>query len=281
MRRRLQKETQAMLKIIQITDTHLVPPGERLHGLDPSARLARILDHVRLNQADADLVAITGDLANDGDPRAYRALREMLGVLPMPARLLLGNHDRRANFRAAFPEHPVDQAGFIQSVLDSPESADRLIFLDSLSEGEIGGRFCDARADWLSRVLAETPDRPVTVFVHHPPVPDGMAHFANIGFHDGARLMAILRAHPGGVRHIIFGHIHIPLNGATADGIGYHAGRGAGHQFMQEFDNPAPDWIDGPANYDVIRIGAGGVSIHGCDTLDAIAAAPARFCAGP
>jgi len=270
-----------MTKIVQITDTHLVPLGDRLHTLDPAARLARILAHMRETQGDADLLVITGDLANDGDPRAYAALRDLLAAMPMPVRLLLGNHDKRANFRDAFAEHPVDPAGFVQSVLEINAGADRLVFLDSLSEGEIGGRFCQARADWLRETLAAAPEVPVTVFVHHPPVAHGMAHFNHIGFHDGADLMEILRAHPGGVRAMLFGHIHIPLNGVTADGILYHAGRGSSHQFQQEFDNPTPDWVDGPANYDVIRIGTEGVSIHGVDLLDAVGVSSVPFCAGP
>jgi 3',5'-cyclic AMP phosphodiesterase CpdA len=273
--------SQTTTKIIQITDTHLVPPGERLYTLDPGARLAHILAHVRTHQADADLLVITGDLANSGEPRAYAMLRELLGDMPMPVRLLLGNHDRRDTFCAAFPQHPVDPAGFVQSVLEVNEGADQLIFLDSLSEGEIGGRFCETRANWLRETLATRPDTPATIFVHHPPVPHGMAHFDFIGFHDAAQLMAVLEAHRGGVRYMVFGHIHIPLSGITASGIAYHAGRAASHQFMQEFDNPQPQWIDGPANYDIIRIGTEGVSIHGVDTIDAVGVSQVPFCAGP
>jgi len=270
-----------MMKIIQITDTHLVPPPELLYGPDPTARLKQILDHVLDRHGDADLLVITGDLSNNGDPRAYEALRNMLKGFPLPVRLLLGNHDLRGSFRDAFPEQPVDPAGFVQSVLDTPDGGFRLLFLDTLSEGEIGGRYCETRADWLRDRLTEVPEMPVCVFLHHPPVPHGMAHFDHIGFHDQERLMTVLRAHPGGVRHIAFGHIHIPLNGVTADGIGYHSGRGSTHQLLQLFENPTPGWVDGPLNYDIIRVGADGVSVHGVDTIAATPIAPVRFCPGP
>lgn len=269
------------MKIVQITDTHLVPPGERIHTLDPAARLQKVLDHVRATCADADLLVFTGDLANDGNETAYFALHQMLADMPMPVRLLLGNHDRRASFLRAFPETPVDTAGFVQSHLDSDDGTDRLVFLDSLQEGQTGGRYCSARLDWLHDTLSAAPDRAVTVFVHHPPVPHGMRHFDNIGFDDAGDLMALLRKHPGGIRHIFFGHIHIPLTGVTHDGIGFTAGRGCNHQFVQEFDNPAPPWAAGPLNYTIITINNAGVFVHGCDLFDIVPIAPSRPCAGP
>lgn len=258
------------MKIIQITDPHLVAPGQRLvNGLDPGERLSRTLGHLRVAQADADLLVITGDLTDDGDPRAYAMLREMLEGLPMPVRLLMGNHDARAPFRTEFPDQPVDAAGFVQSLLDLPETGDRLLFLDTLSPGEPGGRYCEARMGWLRQTLAAAPERPVTVFLHHPPVDPGMRHLAQICLHDAEPLLAALQAHPAGLRYLVFGHIHIPLDGQSAAGFGYHAGRGLCHQLRQEHDNPAPDWVDGPLNYDVIRIGAAGIMIQGVDLFEA------------
>ena len=201
--------------------------------------------------------------------------------MPFPVRLLLGNHDNRANFHAAFPDHSVDSHGFVQSVMAVPETQDRLLFLDSNSAQEVGGRFCDMRAAWLRDTLATCPDSPLTVFIHHPPVAHGMAHFNNIGLHDTEILMKILRAHVGGVRHIFFGHIHIPLTGTTHDGIGFTAGRGCTHQFRQDFNNPAPDWVAGVPNYGVITLTAAQISYHVVDTLDAETLVPANVCAGP
>lgn len=269
------------MKIVQITDTHLVPPGEHMHTLDPSARLQEVLNHVRTTCADADLLVFTGDLANDGAESAYLKLKQMLSDNSIPVKLLLGNHDKRVPFLKVFPETAVDKDGFVQSFLDTDDGKDRLVFLDSLEEGQTGGRYCTARLEWLRETLASAPERSVTVFVHHPPVPHGMRHFDNIGFHDAEDVMDLLRAHPGGVRHLFFGHIHIPLTGVTRDGIGFTAGRGCNHQFVQEFDNPAPPWAAGPLNYTIITINDTGVFGHGCDLFDAVPVAPSRACAGP
>ncbi|PZX15452.1 phosphodiesterase [Celeribacter halophilus] len=269
------------MKIIHITDTHLMPAGETLYTLDPAARLKRVLDDVKLRHADADLLVLTGDLTQDGNPAAYRLLETLLTDMPFPVRLLLGNHDDRANFHAAFPAHPVDSHGFVQSMMAVPEAQDRLLFLDSNSACEVGGRFCGQRAAWLRDTLSTCPDSPLMVFIHHPPVAHGMAHFNNIGLHDTETLMEILRAHVGGVRHIFFGHIHIPLTGTTHDGIGFTAGRGCTHQFRQDFNNPAPDWVAGVPNYGVITLTAAQISYHVVDTLDAETLVPANVCAGP
>ena len=269
------------MKILHVTDTHIVPEGETLHALDPAERLEAVLSHARGHHADADLMVLTGDLTDRGDAASYARLKRMLGDLPFPVRLLLGNHDNRESFCAAFPDEPRDDGGFVQSLMEIPGADDRLLFLDTNQTGLNGGRFCETRRDWLRRTLAAAADSPVTVFLHHPPVDHVMAHFDNIGLTDRQALMEILRAHPGGIRHLFFGHIHIPLTGTLAGGIGYTAGRGPAHQFRQEFGNPAPDWIVGRPNYAVILLEPESVSCYGVDTIEAELAATTTPCAGP
>jgi 3',5'-cyclic-AMP phosphodiesterase len=56
------------VKIIQITDLHLVPDGRTLFDLSPERRLRQCIEDVNAQHADADLVVITGDLAHNGEP---------------------------------------------------------------------------------------------------------------------------------------------------------------------------------------------------------------------
>lgn len=240
------------MKIIQITDTHLLPPGELLLGLDPAEQLRRIVADIAERHADTDLIVITGDLCNDGAPEAYALLSSLLAPLACPVRLLLGNHDARPAFRAAFPDHPVDEAGFVQSFLDTPHG--RLLFLDSHEADTIGGRYCGQRRSWLEAALKDAGDQPVTLFIHHPPVPDGLTHFRNIGLHDAEAVMAPLRAHPGGVRHIVFGHIHVPLAGTSREGFAYSSGQSCVHRFVTDPDESRPWWTGGNPCYRIIMI---------------------------
>jgi 3',5'-cyclic-AMP phosphodiesterase len=100
-----------MQKFIHITDTHFVPPGNLLYGLNPIDRLAICVADVNRNHADAAYAVITGDLAHKGQPEAYEALKRELDKLVIPYHLLVGNHDDRANFRATFPDAKVDANG--------------------------------------------------------------------------------------------------------------------------------------------------------------------------
>ncbi len=181
------------MKIIQITDTHLMPSGIIVNGVDPERQLRAAIADIVEKHSDADLGVMTGDLCNFGDPEAYALLKDILAPVPFEMRLLLGNHDDRANFRNAFPDHPVDENGFVQSHLDTPFG--RLLFLDSHAAGVIGGHYGEDRMAWLDSALAGAGGEPVTVFIHHPPMDCGIAHFARIGMHDEGRLMQRLAAH--------------------------------------------------------------------------------------
>lgn len=269
------------MKIVQITDIHLLPPGGTLHGLDPAARLRAVIDDVIARHGDADLAVLTGDLTDTGAPEAYAILKAEIARLPMPVRLLLGNHDDREAFRAAFPEAPVDAGGFVQSALDAPGAAGRLLFLDTHEPGWSGGRYCDARLEWLDGQLAAAGGRPVTVFMHHPPGDIGVAHFAEINLHEPEALVARLKAHPGGLRMAFIGHVHLPMSGVLAGGIPFTAGRGCNHHMV--LDAAARDclWIAGGANYAVILIEDDRLFFHAIDNLGAPLIGTGAFPPGP
>jgi 3',5'-cyclic AMP phosphodiesterase CpdA len=241
------------MKIIQITDIHLVASGGLVSGVDPEARLRRVVADVVARHADADLLVVTGDLADSGRRDAYELLREILAPLPFPYRLLLGNHDLRSVFVEVFPEHPRAASGHVQSHLDTPHG--RLLFLDSSEPGVIGGIYDAERLAWLDAALAEAGRQPVTVFVHHSPFDEGLTHFAHIGMHDGGAVRDRLKRHPGGVRHVVFGHVHVPMCGVDGDGLSFSSGQACAHQFITDPDDPAPFWTNGAPTYRVLRLG--------------------------
>jgi hypothetical protein len=51
---------------------------------------------------DAVTCAITGDLADTGEPEVYFRLGELLGDLPLTVDLLIGNRDNRSALLGAF-----------------------------------------------------------------------------------------------------------------------------------------------------------------------------------
>lgn len=266
------------MKIIQLTDTHLMPPGALVEGVDPERQLRAAIADIVARHADADIGVITGDLCNHGDSEAYALLKDILTPVPFEVRLMLGNHDRRPAFSAAFPDHPHDGNGFIQSVRDT--SHGRLLFLDSHEAGFIGGAYCEARLAWLDAALAGAGDAPVTVFIHHPPFDCGIAHFEHIGLHDDGRLMRRLAVHAPGIRHIVFGHIHMPLAGTGAEGIAFSSGQACAHRFITDIGAPDPLWTGGNPCYRVIMLDERGLRAYGAEVGETVISR-AKPCAGP
>ena len=51
-----------LMKIIQVTDTHLMPRGTELNGLNPIERLEACIASITEHHSDAELCIITGEL---------------------------------------------------------------------------------------------------------------------------------------------------------------------------------------------------------------------------
>ncbi|NSY47201.1 phosphodiesterase [Agrobacterium tumefaciens] len=266
------------MKIIQITDTHLLPPGIAINGVDPEKQLRAAISDIVEKHPDADLLVMTGDLCNYGEPEAYELLRDILAPVSLPVRLMLGNHDRRPEFVAAFPEQPRDENGYIQSFIDT--AFGRLLFLDSHEADVIGGMYGADRLTWLDKALEGAGDLPVTVFVHHPPMDCGIRHFENIGMHDDGAVMQRLGRHPAGVRHIVFGHIHVPMAGTSAEGIAYSSGQACAHRFITDIEVVDPLWTGGNPCYRVISLGTFGLRAYDVE-VGQVVLGQASACEGP
>ena len=196
--------------IAQITDTHLLPEGRKLANLiDTSAQLQAAVARLNGLSTPADVVLLTGDLADDGNPESYAALRERLGALDSPFYLIPGNHDRRQALVEAFPDHAyLPQTGFLHYAIE--DHAVRLVGLDTLVEGSDGGALCEERLAWLDATLAAAPERPTLIFMHHPPFESGIRWMDSMGLSGSSELRGVLGGHPQ-VRLVVCGHIHRPF----------------------------------------------------------------------
>ncbi|MGE0719964.1 MAG: phosphodiesterase, partial [Alphaproteobacteria bacterium] len=223
---------------MHFTDTHLVPPGLMLWGLDPRRRLEACIADVNAHHRDAEICVVTGDLVHKGEPAAYAELRACLDGLALPYRLLAGNHDVREALTDAFPEIERDADGFLQSVVDT--SAGRLILCDTQEAGRAWGTYCDRRLRWLDDRLREAQGMPVMLFMHHPPFDIAIPCLDHIGQRDAAALAEVIRP-ARHIRHMFFGHVHRLVSGSWL-GIPFSALRGTNHQvpFDLVTTNPVP-----------------------------------------
>ena len=193
--------------IAQVTDVHL--------GFEPGnprelnqRRFERVVAAIASLDVRPDLILATGDVADHGEPESYERFKKAFAPLPIPVFALPGNHDLRAAFIAAFPSLPTAD-GFVQYVID--EHPVRIVVLDTLEEGLHGGGFCETRAAWLEARLAEAPDRPTLIALHHPPVDTGIPWMGALPREAWTlRLEAIVARHPQ-VQTLISGHMHRPI----------------------------------------------------------------------
>lgn len=251
------------MRFLVLSDLHLVPPGEPLYGLDAWATLARAVELIRAEHADAAFLALMGDLTHAGAPAAYAALAEALRPLPMPVIPLTGNHDTRAGVISAFPEAPRDAAGFIQALHRFPEAG--ILTLDTLDEAatEADGVLCPARLAFLERALTQAPaDRPLLLLQHHPPMQTGLPGMDRIRLRNPEEEWAILaRARRPDL--MICGHVHRPVSGVWR-GIPFHIQRGLAHQIAF---GPLPPGEGNRGTHEspdlgIVEIGADGIRVH-------------------
>jgi len=219
------------MKLVHISDIHLTVPGERMGGLNPHLRFAQALDDVRADHFDASRIIITGDLTHWGEPAAYAALGEALTDLPCPVRLMIGNHDDRAAFLSAFPDHPKDDSGFINHA-ETVEGT-RLIYLDTTAPRTHAGHFCAKRRDWLEAELAACTR--ARLFMHHNAMPIGLPAEDKIALvpEDRTALADLLTRYRDRIDYIHFGHVHAPVHG-TWCGIPFASVRSTGNQSLPD-----------------------------------------------
>ena len=254
------------MKIIQVTDAHLVPGRREMHGVNSFERLSACIQDIELNHQDAELCVITGDLSHKGQIDAYRDLGKILSELSIPYRLMVGNHDIRANLLSVFPDVPTDPNGFIQSSIDL--DAGRLIFTDTVEEGQKFGSFCMDRAQWLAAELEASQGRPVYLFLHHPPFDLGLPNMDRMRLIEGDELLARTIAPYDNIRHIFFGHVHRPTAGSW-NGVSFSSFRGTAHQVALRLEEtPLLVRSHEPPAYGVILLNEISTVVHFHDFLD-------------
>jgi 3',5'-cyclic AMP phosphodiesterase CpdA len=203
---------------LHISDTHLIGGDGPLYGdVDAHGLLSELLGQLNNSRVRPDAIVFTGDLADKGEPAAYRKLRDL--VEPFAADLdaelvwVMGNHDDRAEMRRLLLDEapsmaPLDHARMIDGL--------RIITLDTSVPGHHYGEIRAAQLDWLAEELATPAPNGSILALHHPPIPSVLDMAVTVELRDQAPLGRVLRG--SDVRAILAGHLHYSTN-ATFVGI--------------------------------------------------------------
>lgn len=202
--------------IAQVTDTHLRSKNRTLSaGHDPLPGFRKALAKIEALSPKPDALLLTGDLVHDPIDETYNLLLDHIKNLTMPVFAVPGNHDERAAMYRAFA--PFGYLNFDDNFLhyvvdDFPLT---LIGLDTTFPDEIGGGLCAKRLRWLEQALDRTNDKPVMIFMHHPPFASGIAFMERWPF-KGAKEFTALISRYDHIIQIVCGHLHRPLHRSLA-----------------------------------------------------------------
>lgn len=172
-----------MFSVTQFSDTHFSTSGIRSHGgfgYDTDDAWDTVFAHAFDGSAHPDLVVVTGDIADHGQPDEYVKAAAQLSRIPVPANVCPGNHDFHVPFEAGLP-----RPGLTMSRTLRMENW-LFLFADSNFAGkEVGadGRLKDRddriqfngqlgpdEVAWLSDTIAATDAEHAFIWVHHPPM---------------------------------------------------------------------------------------------------------------
>lgn len=249
------------LRLVQLTDLHLLgDPHARLRGVDTETTFRRVLQAAHGDCARADLLLLTGDLAEHGEAAAYARLRGHLAGLIADERVLAlpGNHDDPATLADAFPGTGATR------VAAHTVAGWELLLLDSSVPGRSAGHLDAGQLDWLDARLTRAADRHALVVLHHPPLPIDSAWLDAIALDNGPDLLGLLDAHAN-VRGVLFGHVHQAFE-RRRRGVRHFATPSTCVQFVPrrariEIDTRGPGWrtlelsADGRIRTRVRRVG--------------------------
>ncbi|VVN86103.1 3',5'-cyclic-AMP phosphodiesterase [Pseudomonas fluorescens] len=187
--------------LVQLSDSHLFAEAEEtLLGMNTRDSLQKVIELVRAQQPQIDLMIASGDLSQDGSLESYQRFRDMTRQIDAPARWIPGNHDEPQVMAEA-----ATQSQLLESVVDLGNW--RVTLLDSAVPGSVPGYLQDEQLQLLARSLSEAPERHHLVCFHHHPVSIGCAWLAPIGLRNPEALFTVLDRFPQ-VRAVLWGHVH-------------------------------------------------------------------------
>jgi len=197
----------AKARILQITDTHLfASENDALLGVNTFRSYHAVLDAIIASQREVDLIAATGDLAQDQSLAAYQHFVDGINQLSTPCVWLPGNHD----FQPAMVQ-ALARAGIHPSKQVLLGDHWQVVLLDTQVPGVPHGELSEQQLEWLTQCLEQYPKRFTLIMLHHHPLPSGCTWLDQHSLRNAHTLATLLQNYPR-VTTLLCGHIHQELD---------------------------------------------------------------------
>lgn len=230
------------LLIAQLSDSHVGTSATFLGGgIDTLAALRRAVAHVATLQPKPDFVVFTGDMTEHGTEAEYALVAQALATLPMPVYAVPGNHDdskvaisRLNRYMPVAHDAPKDACCYAVR-----HGKLNLIALDTVVAHQPHGEIRNEQLIWLERMLGQCPGEPVLLFMHHPPLPTGIAAMDACSLMVGGDALAVLVQRHGCVQGVLCGHLHRSVQ-MQFGGVPLHVAPSVAHQITLDLMPDAP-----------------------------------------
>ncbi len=197
-------QTNHPLRVLQLTDPHLMASADgSLLGVNTRDSLSAVIDEVRRVHGQPDLLLATGDITQDASEEAYRVFGEKLQAFRCPSIWIAGNHDDSGVLNQVAQEYQANQRQIVQGGW-------HFVMLDSAVPDKVYGELTDSELGFLDSALAEHPELPAMVCLHHHPISIGSDWMEKIGLQNRDAFWQILDKHPQ-VKIVLWGHVHQDL----------------------------------------------------------------------
>ena len=205
--------------IAQISDMHIVN-NESQNNLN-NIQLEKTINKINSFEPKIDLVVATGDLTDNGYISEYKVLQKIISKSIPKVLMIPGNHDKRENLIKIFSnqKYLYNNKFFCYTKNNLPVF---LIFIDTLVEGKPEGEVCEERIKWLKEILFQNKDKPIIIFLHHPPFDSGIWWMDAIGLKGRKKLKQIIESYTN-IEAIFAGHVHRSIQKKWAGTFGHIA----------------------------------------------------------
>ena len=226
--------------ILQLSDPHILPsPEDTLMGVNTEYYWQSVFNLAVKNHPDADLIIVSGDLAQKPCPTSYQRILKTLSTTSIPSICLPGNHDDYALMQQILNLETINCSK--QIVHDDWQ----IISLNSQIIGEEGGYLSEQELNFLETCLNRNPDLHALITFHHHCIPTGSQWMDVMQISNSDFLFQMLADYPQ-VRAITTGHIHQDLE-SELKGVSVYSAPSTCFQFKphsQKFalDKTAPGY---------------------------------------